>query len=299
MGSTGPPRGGTIPPTGSTVPPTGSTVPPRGGTILPVGSTVKAPPVRNKGPAPLKTQQTNAKKRKPLNTKNKPNIRKGTKTSEARPAHVRPIQQHDENDVRYQVPQNWDEVMAIQQVLESVVRSFGRITGHTPPIVSPWCSYQHQRAAFQEAADYYWQAEGRQGPSPELAGLGPWNGPVKLIVSAPVAITEEELETATHPSVAAYQPLPGSIAWLELHENFDNMLNDQLEPNFHAQPPRRHQRVRTSPSQSQSFEVNCQATREQGNMPYQLGGLIASRIQGTVPGDDSHSIKPVKLPYQP
>ena len=99
----------------------GSDVPPIGSEVPPVEGTVKAPPVHDRGLSPLKTQQTDAKKRKPQNSNDKPNVPKKPKTSKARPAHVRQVQHHEENDVRYQVPQDWDEVKAIQGVLESVV----------------------------------------------------------------------------------------------------------------------------------------------------------------------------------
>ena len=194
-----------------------------------IKATTKAPPVK----ASLKKQQTDTKKPKPSKT-NISSTRKKTKTTKARPTSTN-HSPHDENDVRNKIPQDWDEVKKIQQVFESVVRSFARVTAQPPPIVSPWCSYQRQRAVFQQASDHYWRLEKRPGPPPELANLGPWHGPIKSITDAPVAITEEELEVATHPSVKLYQPVEGSIAWLEQNHNLDNLLANQMQ--FNAHPP--------------------------------------------------------------
>ena len=115
--------------------------------------------------------------------------------------------------------------MKIQQVFESVVRSFARVTARPPPIASPWSSYRHQRAVFQRDLDHYWQLEGRPGPPPKLAGLGAWHGPVMSIINAPVEIAEEDLEPHVHPSVAAFKPVEGSILWLEQRHNFDDDQN--------------------------------------------------------------------------
>ena len=128
----------------------------------------------------------------------------------------------NEGDVRDKAPKSWDEVLKIQQVLEAVVRSYARVTARPPPIASPYGSYRHQRAVFQRALDHYWQLEGRPGPPPELASLGPWNGPIMSITEAPVEITEEDLEPHVHPLVRVFQPVEGSILWIEQKHNFDN-----------------------------------------------------------------------------
>ena len=140
-----------------------------------------APPVQDEGLGPLNGQQPEAK------------------------APNRSINDipHEEDDVRNKAPKNWDEVMKIQQVLEAVIRTFARVTARPPPITSPYSSYRHQRAVFQRASDHYSRLEGRQGPPPELAGLGAWQGPIMSITNAPVDITEEDLEPHVHPSVAA------------------------------------------------------------------------------------------------
>ena len=192
-------------------------------------ASTKAPPVK----ASLKKQQTETKQQKPSKT-DISSTRKKTKTTKAQPTSTN-YAPHDENDVRNKIPQDWDEVKKIQQVFELVVRSFARVTAQPPPIVSPWCSYQHQRAVFQQASDHYWRLERRSGPPPELANLGPWDGPINSITDAPIAITEEDLEVATHPSIALYQPVEGSIAWLERNHNLDNLLENQMQ--FNAHPP--------------------------------------------------------------
>ena len=139
---------------------------------------------------------------------------------------MRQPEQYEENDVRAKAPESWDEVKLIQQVLESAVRSFARMTGRTPPEVSLWGSYRQQRDAFQEACDRYWRLDKRQGPPPELAGIGPWYGPIKSIIDAPVVITEDDLEYATHPIVATYQSVFGSTAWLESTQNFEYLFQN-------------------------------------------------------------------------
>ena len=78
----------------------------------------------------------------------------------------------DQNDVRNKAPKNWDEVMKIQQVLESVVRSYACVTARPPPIASPYGSYRGQRVVFQRALNHYWQLEGRPGPPPRACGPG-------------------------------------------------------------------------------------------------------------------------------
>ena len=317
IGSTivGPPIANTVdPPRGDVV---SSQIARRGTDSSPIGSTVKALPVPNKDQASskrqrtetkrqqteTKKQQTETKKQKLSKTNKTSAIGKKAKTPKARTRHVR-HDPSDENDVRNKSPEDWDEVMKIQQVLEAVIRSFGRVTAQPPPKASPWCSYQHQRAVFQQASDHYWRLEKRPGQPPELARLGLWHGPVKSIINAPVEITEEDLEFATHPSVASYQPVPGSIAWLELNQNLDNVLENQLQPNAHTQPSRRYLGVRTSSSQPKSFLVDGKATREQAVTPYQLGGLVASRIEGPISANGGQSMslmrhnEPAYLPYQ-
>ena len=128
----------------------------------------------------------------------------------------------DQNDVRNKAPKNWDEVMKIQQVLEAVVRTYAQVTARPPPIASPYGSYRHQRAVFQRALAHYWQLEGRPGPPPELARLGAWDGPVIEIINAPVEISEEDLEPFVHPLIRAFEPVEGSILWIEQRHNFDS-----------------------------------------------------------------------------
>ena len=219
-------------------------------------------------------------------------ITKKAKITKARTKRIR-HNPYDENDVRNKDPKDWDEVMRIQQVFESVVNSFGRVTARPPPIASPWRSYYHQRAVFQQASDYYWRLERRVGPPPELAGLGLWHGPVLSIINAPVEIAEDDLEFATHPSVASYQPEEGSIAWLESNHNLHHVLDNQPHFNAYTQPPRTSQGLRTSPSQPASFRVSEEATREQMRTPYQLGALMARRLEGPVPEYDSQSMSPM------
>ena len=287
----GPPKGNTVglPRRGFFSPRIG-----RGGIASsPRKSTVKAPPVNNKDLASLKRQQTETKKQKSSKTNDKSTTKKKPKASKPRPANVRDVK-HDKNDVRFKDPKDWDEVTKIQQVFEAVVRSFALVTARPPPLASPWCSYQHQRAVFQQASDYYWRLEKRPGPSPELADIGPWHGTVNSIINAPVEITEEDLGYATHPSVALYQPVPGSIAWLESNQNLEHVLENQLEPNAYAQPSRRFQGLRTSSSQPKSFLVNSKAAREQVVAPYRLGALVASRIKGSIATNGSQSMSPMQ-----
>ena len=217
-------------------PPIGSTVGlPREGVVgSPRGTTVKAPLVPNKDMASLTRQQAGMKKQKHSRTNDKSAVRKRPKASKVPSRKTRLVAQ-DQNDVRNKVPRDWEEVMKIQQGLDAVIRSYGRVTARTPPKVSPWLSYQYQRAAFQEASDKYWRLDKRPGAPPELAGLGPWNGPIKSIMNAPMDITEEDLHGATHPSVVLHPPVPGSIVWHEVNQQFDYVLESQLRSNPHAQ----------------------------------------------------------------
>ena len=47
------------------------------------------------------------------------------------------------------------------------------------------------------------------------------------ITNGPMEITEEDLEPAVHPSVAAFRPVEGSILWLEQRHNFDSLSDNQ------------------------------------------------------------------------
>ena len=254
-------------------------------------------------PSP-EAQQTDAKKRRNPNNEDESAVPKRSKASKAPPVNARQIQQYEENDVRAKAPENWDEVKIIQQVLESAVRSFARITGRTPPRVSPWGSYRQQRDAFQEALDRYWRLDKRQGPPPELAGIGPWYGPMKSIIDAPVMITEDDVEYATNPTVASYQPVPGSIAWLESTQKFEYLLQNQLEPNIIAQPTRvGYHGIRTSATQPMSLEVDRLVIHEEVITPYRVGALVAREIEESVPTNNSQSMlpteynEPAKSPY--
>ena len=271
------------------------------------------PPLKSIAPAlPLpkgdlpspEAPQTDAKKRRPSNNHDESAVHKRPKTSNARRVQVRQPEQYEENDVRAKAPESWDEVKLIQQVLESAVRSFARVTASTPPKVSPWGSYREQRDAFQEALDRYWRLDERPGPPPELAGIGPWYGPMKSIINAPVVITEDDLEHATHPSVGSFQPVPGSIAWLERTQNFEYLLQNQFETSVNSQPRRLgYHGIRASVAQPMSLQVDHQVVHEEVVTPYRVGALVAREIEARVPKNNSHSMlptehdEPAKSPY--
>lgn len=274
--------------------------------LPPQRSITPALPLQERDLPSLEAQQTDAKKRRPSNNNDESAVQKRPKTSKARPVQVRQLDHYDENDVRAKAPESWDEVKIIQQVLESAVRSFARVTARTPPRVSPWLSYKEQRDAFQEALERYWRLDRRAGPSPELAGIGPWYGPIKSIIDAPVVITEEDLEYATHPTVASYQPLPGSIAWMERTQNIEYLLENQQEPSEHVEPTRRrYQETRPSAAQPMSLKVDHHIIHEEVITPYRIGSLVAREIEGTMPPRPSQSMLPLqyneqaKSPYLP
>ena len=128
-------------------------------------------------------------------------------------------------------------------------------------LLTLWGSYKKQRDAFQKALDRYWWLDERPGSPLELAGIGPWYGPIKSIIEAPVVITEDDLEYATHPTVASYEPEPGSIAWMERTQDFGYLLQNQFQPSDHAQPTGPgHHRIRLSAAPSMSFQVESQRT---------------------------------------
>ena len=115
------------------------------------GSNPSLPRLRSIAPAsPLpkrdlpspRAQQRNAKKKRPSNNNDESAAHKRPKTSRARRVEARQPEQNEEqneeNDVRTKAPESWEEVKLIQQVLESAVRSFARMTGRMPPSVSPW-----------------------------------------------------------------------------------------------------------------------------------------------------------------
>ena len=212
-----------------------------------------------------------------------------------RPVPGRQPEHYEDNDVRAKAPENWDEVKIIQQVLESAVRSFARITARTPPTVSPWGSYREQRDAFQEALDRYWRLAKRPRQPPELASIGPWYGPIRSIVDAPVVITEEDLEYATHATVVSYKPTPGSIASMERAPNFEYLLPTQRQPSGHAQPTGPgHHGIRTSAALPMSFQVDHQVIPEEEITPYRVGALVARVIEGAMPADNSQSMLPMR-----
>ena len=191
---------------------------------------------------------------------------------------------YEDNDVRAKAPQNWDEVKIIQQVLEPAIRSFARITARTPPNVSLWGSYREQRDAFQAALDRYWRLSKREGPPPELAGIGPWYGRINSIVDAPVVITEADLEWAIHQSVASYKPTPGSVASMERAPNFEHMLQNQHQPSDHVQATGpEHQGTRTSAALPMSFQVDHQVIHEEETTAYRVGALVARGIERATP----------------
>ena len=204
--------------------------------VLAPRSISSALPLRKRESPLPEAQHPDAKKRRPSNNDEDSAVQTRPRTSQARPVPGRQPEHYEDNDVRAKAPQNWDEVKIIQQVLESAIRSFARITARTPPNVSPWGSYREQREAFQAALDRYWRLSKRAGPPPEIASIGPWYGPVKSIIDAPIVITEADLEWATHPTVASYKPTPGSIASMERAPNFEYMLQNQHQPSDHAQP---------------------------------------------------------------
>lgn len=242
----------------------------------------------------LEAQQPDAKKRRPSNN-NDESAQKRPKTSKAPPVNARQILQYDENDVRAKAPESWDEVKIIQQVLESAVRSFARVTARTPPNVSPWGSYREQRDAFQAALDRYWRLAKRPGQPPELAGIGPWYGSIKSIVNAPVVITEEDLEYATHPTVASYKPTPGSIASMERTQDFEYVLQNQHQPSDHAQPARRqYHGIRLSAALPMSFQVDHDVIHDEVITPYRVGALVAREIERAMPANNSQSMLPVQ-----
>ena len=70
--------------------------------------------------------------------------------------------------------------MKIQQVFEAVVRSFACVTARPPPIASPWCSYQHQRAVFQQASDHYYT------PPPQKYPIATYPRPSTLLHTFPL-----------------------------------------------------------------------------------------------------------------
>ena len=212
----------------------------------------------------------------------------------APPVNARQLHQYEENDVRAKAPESWDEVKIIQQVLESAIRSFARVTGRVPPKVSLWGSYKKQRGAFQKASDHYWWLDERPGSPPELAGIGPWYGPIKSIIDAPVVITEDDLEYATHPAVASYEPEPGSIAWMERTQDFGYLLQNQFQPSDHAQPTGPgHHRIRQSAAQPMSLQVDQQVIHEEVVNPYRVGAQLAREIEGRMPTDNSQSMLPM------
>lgn len=246
-------------------------------------------------PSP-KTQQTDAKKRRASNNNDESAVQKRSKTSNAPRVIARQIQQYDENDVRAKAPEDWDQVKLIQQVLESTIRSFARVTGRTPPSVSPWLSYRQQRDAFQQTLDRYWEIDERPGQPPELAGIGPCYGPLKSIIDAHVVITEDELEYATHPTVASYQPVPGSIAWLGSTQNFEYLLQNQLQPRVDARSTgRRYHGIRPSAAQPMSLQVDHQAIHAEGATPYRVGTLVARKIEEAMPAIDRQYTWPMQF----
>ena len=272
--------------------------------LLPPKSIASAMPLQKREVPSLEAQQPDTKKRRPSNNNDESAVQKRPKTSETRPVQVRQPEQYEENDVRAKAPESWDEVKLIQQVLESAVRSFARVTASTPPEVSPWGSYRDQRDAFQAALDRYWRLDNRPGPPPELAGIGPWYGPMKSIINAPVVITEDDLEHATHPSVASFQPVPGSIAWLERTQNFEYLLQNQLDPSVNSQLRRLgHHGIRASVAQPMSLQIDHEIVHEEIVTPYQVGALVAREIEARVPTNNSHSMlpteydEPAKSPY--
>ena len=90
-------------------------------------SIVKAPSVHDQGLAPREKKQTETKKKKTSTTNQTSIIRKKPKTPKARTKKIK-HSPHDQDDVRNKEPEDWDQVMKIQQVLEAVVRSFGAAT---------------------------------------------------------------------------------------------------------------------------------------------------------------------------
>ena len=262
--------------------------------LAPRGISSALPLRKREAPSP-EAQQPDAKKRPPSNNNEDSAIQTRPGTLKARPVPGRQPEQYEDNDVRAKAPENWDEVKFIQQVLESAVRSFARITARTQPNVSPWGSYREQRDAFQEALDRYWRLAKRSGQPPEIASIGPWYGPIKSIVDAPVVITEADLEWATHPTVASYKPTPGSIASMERTHNFEYLLQNQHQPSDHAQPTGpEYPGIRTSAALPMNFQVDHQVMQEEFSTPYRVGALVAREIEGAMPANNSQSMFPMQ-----
>ena len=189
-------------------------------------SAVKDPLVCDQGLVPREKKQTETKKRKTATTNQTSTIRKKSKTPKARTKTIK-HSPHDQDDVRNKEPEDWDQIYKIQHALVAVFRSFGAVTARPPPQPSPYRSYHHQRAVLQQASDQYWRMDRRPGQPPQLASLGAWHGSINSIMNAPVEITEEDLEPATHPSHLVKR----SIAWLEQNHNRDSLLENQLQAN--------------------------------------------------------------------
>ena len=141
----------------------------------------------------------------------------------------------------------------------------------------------------------YWQVDDRQGPTPELPAIGPWYGPVRSIIDAPVIITEDDLEYATHPIVATYQSVFGSIARLESSQNLEYLLQNQPQPTVDAQPTgQRHPGIRPSAAQPMSLQLDHQVNHAEVTAPYRVGALVARETEGSVPANNSQSMWPLQ-----
>jgi len=131
-----------------------------------------------------------------------------------------------EEDPRHQGPKDWKEVKALQATLRPLFQRFSRVTGRSPPIISPWESYTTQNNALQQFTTLYWRMDHRGGDPPSLAEL-----------------TEEKTEDLKHSTLFDPRFSEGTPAWLQQMHHEQNFTHTQSALQRISEEKVREQRV--------------------------------------------------------